>query len=79
MGVLEYVVNNLEYGCVEEKGRGLFMICTRGWSDDEDLLHDLISLPSMFRIHYVGYICGGAFYFVENTNDDMEMKILHRE
>ena len=69
-GVIDYVERRLEYGEVTKTQEGLYRIITRGWSEDECLIDDLINPGSYFRRHYVGYICGGAFYFAENMEDN---------
>jgi len=76
--VLMYTEDSLEYGAVVEKQTGLYMITTAGWSEDELLLDALMALPSLFKRHYRGYIVGGAYYFVENVGDDVEI-ILKQE
>ena len=71
-GIIRFVKDELEYGNVTEKN-GLYCITTGGWSEDEFLLHSLISSVSKFHYHYKGYIVGGAFYFSENKYADVEM------
>ena len=71
MGVREYVLGSLLYGDFVKMDDGLYMAFTGGWSEDEDVINDLISLPSMFRRHYVGYVCGGAYYFVEDPEEEV--------
>lgn len=75
-GIIRFVKDELEYGKVTEKN-GLYCITTGGWSEDEFLVHSLISPVSKFHYHYKGYIVGGAFYFSENKNVDVEMIRVH--
>lgn len=70
-GVISFVEDTLGYGTVKEMGKGLYRISTGGYSDDEDLLHNLIRIDSRFGYyHYVGYLRGGAFYFSTDKHDD---------
>lgn len=70
-GIISFVEDTLQYGTVKEMEKGLYRISTGGYSDDEDLLHNLIRIDSRFGYrHYVGYLRGGAFYFsVDKRND----------
>lgn len=72
-GIINFVQEELKYGKVTIKN-GLYCITTGGWSDDEFLIHSLISPVSKFHYHYVGYIIGGAFYFVKDKeHKDVEI------
>ena len=73
-GIIELVKGELEYGNVSFRN-GLYCITTGGWSDDESLVHALISPVCRFHYHYCGYIVGGAFFFVEDKDckNDVEM------
>lgn len=66
-GIIELVKSELEYGNVSFRN-GLYCITTGGWSDDEALVHALISPVCRFHYHYCGYIVGGAFFFVEDKD-----------
>lgn len=72
--IIELVKSELEYGNVSFRN-GLYCITTGGWSDDESLVHALISPVCRFHYHYCGYIVGGAFFFVEDKDckNDVEM------
>ena len=74
-GIIETVKNNLEYGNVTEKN-GLYCITTGGWSEDEHIIHSLISPVSKFHYHYCGYIVGGAFFFCENKDDTTNVEMV---
>ena len=75
-GVIDYVERLLEYGEVTKTQEGLYRIITCGWSEDELLIDDLINPISVFRKHYVGYICGGAYYFAEEMKgNDFEITL----
>ena len=67
--VIEYVEAELHLGRVTKKEDGLYKITTGGWSEDEELIYALIDFLSFFRPHYVGYLCGGAYYFSEERYD----------
>lgn len=71
-GVMDFVKGELEYGNVT-KQHGLYCITTGGWSDDEFIVHSLTSPVSKLHYHYKGYIVGGAFYFSEDKNSEVEM------
>lgn len=71
-GALEEIEDRLHYGTVKKKN-GLIRISTGGYSDDETLLHSLISMTCLFSAHYCGYIRGGAFYFCEDEHANVEM------
>ena len=74
-GVLKEVEGMLEYGNVTKIEDGLYRVSTGGWSDDEDIVHNLTDILSVFSYkHYVGYLRGGAFYFSEKEHDlDIEI------
>lgn len=74
-GVLKEVKDMLRYGNVTKIEDGLYRVSTGGWSDDEDILHNLTHILSVFgHRHYVGYLRGGAFYFSEKEHDlDIEI------
>jgi len=70
-GVIRAVEARLEMGGVKAKGDGLFCITTGGWSDDEEILMSLTSFLSFFgNKHYVGRLCGGAYYFDEDCHSN---------
>ena len=73
-GVLEEIKGRLLYGTVTKKDDDLYRISTGGWSDDEEILHSLTSLPSKFGyFHYVGVLRGGAYYFSEKNHNNFEI------
>ena len=74
-GIIEYVKDELEYGDVTIK-HGVYCITTGGWSEDEFLIHSLISPVSKFHYHYCGYLVGGAFYFVEDREKRRNIEII---
>ena len=76
IGLINSVENLLTYGKVTNKGDGIYCITTAGYSDDEELCRNLISITSDFgRYHYIGYLRGGVFYFSEKKYDsNIEIK-----
>lgn len=79
--VVACVADNLQYGYIERKTDDLIKITTGGWSNDEHLIHSLISIPCMFGYkHYVGYLRGGAYYFSRygKEYDLIEAKLITR-
>jgi hypothetical protein len=76
-GVIEYAKDKLqEYGAVEEVEKGLWVMITGGWSDNEFWLHCLNNPLSWFGMkHYCAYERGGAFYYTEKPHDDIEIKL----
>ena len=68
-GVIGAVVDKLEYGSVRYYPEDeIFCIITRGWSNDESIIYNLVDLVSVFgQKHYVGYIRGGAYYFAKDS------------
>lgn len=77
-GIIKEVKDNLEYGNVTSKN-GLYCITTAGWSEDEFLVGALRHPVSRFRYHYVGYIVGGAFYFVEDKDKVNDCELICNE
>ena len=74
-GVIEYAKHQLsEYGVVREVEKGLWVMVTGGWSDNEHWLHCLNNPISIFGMkHYRGYLRGGAFYYTEKPRRDVEI------
>ena len=70
---IDKVEEKLELGEVTKKDTGLYCITTGGWSEDEFLIDALISFLSFFRNHYVGFLCGGAYYFAFRNDDNFEI------
>ena len=72
--MLDEIEAKLEYGHVTKKDDGLYCITTGGWSEDEQLIDDLIHFSSVFGYnHYVGYLRGGAYYFAFRNDDNFEI------
>ena len=79
IGVLEEVEARLHIGRVIKKEKGLYLITTGGWSDDEEILLSLTSFLSMFGYkHYVGKLRGGAFYFAEQMESTGAFEIIEK-
>ena len=76
-GVIGFLENHLEYGGVEMKEKGLYMIYTSGWSEDELLIEECIRYRSFVRKHYVGHLVGGAYYFVEDPSAEVKITLKH--
>ena len=76
-GVINYAKDKLqEYGAVKEVEKGLWVMITGGWSDNEFWLDCLNSLASMFAMkHYCAYERGGAFYYTEKPHDEIEIRL----
>ena len=74
-GIINEVKDQLEYGNVTEKN-GLYCITTGGWSEDEFLVHSLISPVSKFHYHYCGYLVGGAFFFCEDKEETTNVEMV---
>lgn len=76
-GVINYAKDQLqEYGAVKEVEKGLWVMITGGWSDNEFWLSCLNHPVSMFGMkHYCAYERGGAFYYTEKPHDDIEIKL----
>ena len=76
-GVIDYAKDKLhEYGAVKEVEKGLWVMITGGWSDNEFWLNCLNSLTSIFAMkHYCAYKRGGAFYYTEKPHDEIEIKL----
>ena len=76
-GVIEFLENHLEYGGVERKEKGLYMVYTSGWSEDEILIDECLNYGCFVRKHFVGYLVGGAYYFVEDSSAEVEITFKH--
>ena len=76
--VMKYIKGNLHYGKVKQLTPHLYRITTGGWSDDEDIIKNLIGLTSPIRKHFIGYITGGAYYFSE-TGDTSQYEIKEKK
>ena len=76
-GVINYAKDKLqEYGAVKEVEKGLWVMITGGWSDNEFWLRCLNNPVSMFGMkHYCAYERGGAFYYTEKPHDNIEIKL----
>lgn len=76
-GVIKYAKDKLQqYGVVKEVEKGLWVMVTGGWSDNEFWLDCLNNPVSIFRMkHYRGYLRGGAFYYTEKPHDEIEIRL----
>ena len=76
-GVIEYTKDRLqEYGAVKEIEKGLWVMVTGGWSDNEFWIHCLNNPASLFCMkHYCAYERGGAFYYTEKPHDKIEIRL----
>ena len=76
-GVIEYAKDKLhEYGVVKEIEKGLWVMVTGGWSDNEFWLDCLNSPASWFGMkHYRAYERGGAFYYTKKPYDEIEIRL----
>lgn len=76
-GVINYAKDKLQrYGAVKEVEKGLWVMVTGGWSDNEFWLHCLNNSVSWFFLkHYCAYERGGAFYYTEKPHDEIEIKL----
>lgn len=76
-GVIEYAKDRLhEYGVVKEVEKGLWVMVTGGWSDNEFWIHCLNNHTSLFCMkHYCAYEVGGAFYYTEKPHDEIEIRL----
>lgn len=74
-GVIKYAKDKLQqYGVVKEVEKGLWVMITGGWSDNEFWLNCLNNPISIFGMkHYRGYLRGGAFYYTEKPRGDVEI------
>lgn len=74
-GVIDYATGKLsEYGAVREVDKGLWVMVTGGWSDNEHWIHCLNNMVCLFGMkHYCGYVRGGAFYYSEDTDRSVEI------
>jgi len=74
-GVIAYAKDKLQhYGVVKEVEKGLWVMITGGWSDNEFWLSCLNNPISMFGMkHYRGYLRGGAFYYTEKPRGNVEI------
>ena len=64
---MEEIVNRfkvLPYMSVEVKDNNLVCFTTGGWSDNEMILDCLSSFLCKHHNNYVGYLIGGAHYYV---------------
>lgn len=67
-GIIDKMEDLLQYGEITQEQEQLWRITTGGFSEDEQLLHQLVCILSDFsRNHYVGYLRGGAYYFHEEN------------
>lgn len=75
-GVVEFLEEKLEYGSITHKEKDIICISTCGWSDDEDLLHNLNNWTSLFYYkHYIGSIRGGHYYYSKSGDiTDIEIQ-----
>lgn len=76
-GVIDYAKDKLQYyGVVKEIEKGLWVMVTGGWSDNEFFIDCLNNLISNFgRQHYRAYEKGGAFYYTEEPRADVEISL----
>ena len=76
-GVIKYAKDKLQqYGAVKEVEKGLWVMITGGWSDNEFWLSCLNHPVSIFGMkHYCAYERGGAFYYTEEPHGDIEIKL----
>ena len=76
-GVIDYAKDKLQYyGVVKEVEKGLWVMVTGGWSDNEFFIHCLNNLLSdLGRQHYRAYEKGGAFYYTEEPRADVEISL----
>ena len=76
-GVISYAKCKLQrYGAVREVEKGLWVMVTGGWSDNEFWLDCLNNPVSMFRMkHYCAYERGGAFYYTEKPHGEIEIRL----
>ena len=76
-GVISYAKDKLhEYGAVKEVEKGLWVMVTGGWSDNEFWLDCLNSPVSWFCMkHYCAYKIGGSFYYTEKPHDEIEIRL----
>lgn len=76
-GVIEYAKDKLsQYGTVKETEKGLYVMITGGWSDNEHWLNCLTDITCIFGYkHYVGRLRGGALYF-STKEHDMDIEII---
>ena len=76
-GVIEYAKDKLQqYGAVKEIEKGLWVMVTGGWSDNEFWIDCLNSPISRFgMVHYCAYERGGAFYYTEEPHGKIEIRL----
>ena len=76
-GVIDYAKDKLYYyGAVKEVEKGLWVMVTGGWSDNEFFIDCLNHLISNFgRLHYRAYERGGAFYYTEEPRADVKISL----
>lgn len=68
--VIKQVENDLTYGRVIPREDNIYKIITCGWSGDEEIVYSLNHILSHFgHNHYIGMICGGAFYYTKDNVD----------
>ena len=80
-GVLDYAEKQLEpYGTVKEVEKGLYMLSTGGWGDNEFFLSCLNRLTCMmvFKGHYCASERGGAFYYTEEPYREIKIKLVKK-
>lgn len=77
LGVINYAKDKLrEYGAVKEVEKGLWVMVTGGWSDNEFWIDCLNNPASMFCMkHYCAYELGGAFYYTKKPHDKIEIRL----
>lgn len=67
-GVIQTLEDKLHLGRITWKPNGIVCITTGGWSDDEEIIHNLTHMLSLFgNKHYIGDMRGGAYYFAEKA------------
>ncbi len=63
-GIIQTLEDKLHLGRITWKPNGIVCITTGGWSDDEEIIHNLLHIVSQFgHNHYLGYVVGGVYYF----------------
>ena len=66
-GIISTVEGQLHIGRVTWNPNGIVRITTGEWSDDEEIIYNLIDVFSKFgQFHYIGEIRGGSYYFAEH-------------
>lgn len=68
-GIIQTLEGQLHIGKITWKPNGIVCITTGGWSDDEEIIHNLLHILSQFgHNHYLGFVVGGAYYFSEERD-----------